>query len=773
MPRKSPPPAKPSPLEKYRAKRDFQKSPEPPAALAKAGGRSFVIQEHHARSHHFDFRLEMDGVLVSWAVPKEIPDDPAAKRLAVHVEDHPLDYGKFEGEIPKGSYGAGKVELWDRGVWEPLGKSWEKEYQKGKLKFALHGGKLNGVWLLARMKEEPNWLMRKLDTDLPGVVKKETASFVEPQLARVVPSVPDGADWTHELKFDGYRLIAVKHGGETKLFTRNGHDWTDRFAKLAGQVDDVSDKDFILDGEAVVFDGKGRSSFGALQEALKHDGGEIVFMAFDLLHSDGENLRELPLNERQRRLAALLGDKSGGVRISKIWPADQGADLFRQACKNGLEGIVSKNSKGRYLAGQRRDWVKSKCRARQEFVICGYTAPKGSLQGFGALVLASYENSKLIPRGKVGTGFTDRKRTELLETFSKLKAKKPAFDSTEPDVTWLEPGLVAEIEFAEITRDGSIRQGSFIGLREDKPAADVHLDGIRESTAGKDKDKVAGIAISHPDRLVYPKGGITKMEVARYFERVGELMLPYLADRPLALLRAPSGITGETFFQKSFPNHIPDEVHQTELKDGTTIFQIHSVAGIVSLAQFGAIEFHPWGAKIDRPERPDTLTWDLDPDTSVPWREVLGAAALLRDFLRDHGLEPMVKTSGGKGLHIVLPIRRSHNWDTMRDFTKAVSAEIAKMNPKRFTIVSSKAKRVGKIYIDWMRNGRGATCIAPWCLRARPGAAVSMPFDWDDLAEIPANGFVMSEPPETPRDWLHPASQNVPVALLRELGVIA
>lgn len=776
MPRKKQQPKSPGPLEKYRGKRNFENTPEPPPQAVAAGGRSFVVQEHHARSHHFDFRLEMDGVLVSWAVPKEIPDDPAAKRLAVHVEDHPLEYGKFEGDIPKGNYGAGHVEIWDRGEWEPLDKNWKRQFEKGKLKFALRGEKLNGVWLLARMKEEPNWLMRKLDADLPTdpakTPERETPHFIEPQLARVVPTVPEGAEWTHELKFDGYRLIAVRDRSGVRLFTRNGHDWTDRFAALAARVAEISDNDFVLDGEAVVFDAKGRSSFGALQEALKSGGEDIVFVAFDLLHFAGENLRELPLAERQRRLAELVDEDGEAVRFSKIWPADQGTALFKQACKAGLEGIVSKNSKGRYLAGQRRDWVKSKCRARQEFVVCGYTAPKGSLPGFGALVLASYENGKLVPRGKVGTGFSDKTRRSLLADFGKLVIDRPPFSTKETDVTWLEPKLVAEIEFAEITRDGSIRQGSFLGLRDDKQAAEVRLEGAGEAAVAGQETEVAGIAITHPARLVYPKAAISKMELCRYFERVGELMLPYVAGRPLALLRAPSGISGETFFQKSFPNHLPDHVRQSALADGTQIVEIHDVAGLVSLAQFGAIEIHPWGARCDDVEKPDFLTWDLDPDTAVPWRDVLGAAALLRDYLRDRGLEPMIKTSGGKGLHLVLKIRRSQPWDVMRAFTKAVSAEIGKLGPKRFTIVASKAKRSGKIFIDWMRNGRGSTCVAPWCPRARPGAPVSMPFSWERLGEIPQSGFAIHEPPETPVEWLDPPAQNVPISLLRELGAL-
>ena len=765
------------PLEKYRQKRNFKSTPEPDSSIADAAGKSFVVQEHHARSHHFDFRLEMNGVLVSWAVPKGIPEDPAAKRLAVHVEDHPLEYGGFEGVIPKGNYGAGTVAIWDKGTWEPIERNWRKSFEEGKLKFALRGGRLEGVFLLARMGEEPNWLMRKLENEVPSdpdeTPAREVARFVRPQLARVVSSVPTGKEWLHEIKYDGYRLIAVHHHGKLQLFTRNELDWTDRFRELAKKISDLSKKDFVLDGEALVFDEKGRSRFGDLQAALQSGkGDEISFVAFDLLHFDGLNLRDLPLSERLKYLAEIVPYESGPVCRSKVWPSQMGSDLFKQACQNGIEGIMSKNSRGRYLEGVRRDWAKSKCRARQEFVVCGYTPPKGSLQGFGALVLASFENGKLIPRGKVGTGFSDKERLRLLKLFKRLHVEKGNFAKPEPGVIWIKPNLVAEIEFAEITRDGSIRQGSFVALREDKAASEVHLDAVQVASADPKGTKAAGIVITHPERMVYPADGITKMEVARYYERVGEFMLPFMANRPLALLRAPDGITGSTFFQKSFPNHLPEHVRQEEFEDGTMLFCIKDVKGIVSLAQFGAIEFHPWGAPMANLEKPDFLIWDLDPDPAVAWNEVLGAALLLRDFLAGENLSSVLKTSGGKGLHIVMSIKCNHDWDVMGAFTKAVAQAIAVQNPKRFITTSTKAKRSGKIFIDWMRNGRGSTCIAPWSLRARPGATVSMPLNWEDLREIRPDGFTIHDPAGPPSEWLDIEPQTITKAFLRRLGVI-
>ncbi|MEP2776288.1 MAG: DNA ligase D [Luteolibacter sp.] len=767
MARKSQPRPRPNArLSKYQSKRNFGKTPEPGEASGTTSGNSYVIQEHHARSHHFDFRLEMDGVLVSWAVPKAIPEETSEKRLAVHVEDHPLDYGSFEGEIPKGNYGAGKVAIWDAGEWHPLGTSWKKGFEKGKLKFRLRGKRLDGTYLLARMGEEPNWLLRRLadeaTEEAPPKVARETASFIEPQLARVVSAVPSGQEWCHEIKFDGYRLIAVKHEAQVKLFTRNGHDWTDRFGDLSAHISEVSPNDFVLDGEAVVFEDNGGTSFGGLQEALKGSAQDVVFVAFDLLSFAGENLRDLPLSERVARMETIVAEDGEHVRRSHIWPGSAGKQLFKQACENGLEGIVSKKLNARYIPASRRDWVKSKCRARQEFVICGYTPPKGSRSGFGALVLGSHENGKLVPRGKVGTGFTDQKITDMMKRFKPLVVSKPLFQIKEKGVTWLRPELVAEIEFAEITREGSIRQGSFLGIREDKAADSIHL----ESVSPNQGSEVSGISISHPDRVVFPDMGITKLEVARYYEKVGELMMPYVADRPLAILRAPEGTGGSLFFQKSFPNHLPKHVDQQQLADGATVFSVSHMRGLVSLAQFGAMEFHPWGSTLDKPDIAEFLTWDLDPDSAVTWKETLGAAFLLRDYLHDLGLSPMVKTSGGKGLHLMLRIRRVHHWDVMKKFAKDVSRNVAAMNPGRFVIVSTKAKRKGKIFIDWMRNGKGSTCIAPWCVRARAGAKVSMPVEWSDLPEVPPQGFSIHEPLVIPDEWRNPKAQSINASMI-------
>ncbi len=779
MPAKSQPRKQPArkraPLEDYRGKRNFQKTPEPPPARGGGTGRIFVVQEHAARSHHFDLRLEIDGVLASWAVPKGVPEDYDAKRLAVHVEDHPVSYAGFSGRIPEGHYGAGTVEIWDTGEWEPLERGWRKSYGEGKLKFVLHGKRLEGPYLLARMKDEPNWLLRKLDpaTHPPEkmpAAEKEVPAFVAPQLSRPVAAVPQGKEWVHEIKLDGYRLIAVRRSGKVRLYTRKQLDWTARFAGVADRLEQLGGGDFVMDGEAVVFDAKGRSQFGLLQEALGNGKSrDISFVAFDLLNADGRNLRKLPLSERIARLAFLVPEEQGPVRRSKVWSAAEGSDLFKQACRLELEGIISKRLAASYVPDSRRDWVKSKCRPRQEFVICGFTEPRNSCPAFGALVLGSYENGRLVPRGKVGTGFSADARRALLKRMKPLETARPPFPFPDKGVTWLRPELIAEVEFAEITRDGAIRQGSFLALREDKPAAEVHLDPVEKAAADGKDTAVAGVRISHPGRIVYPQEGIPKVEVARYYERVAEWILPHVKNRPLALLRAPDGIGGGTFFQKSFKGHVPPHVRMKTLADGTEVIHISSLKGLISLVQFGVIELHPWGASLANVEKPDRLVWDLDPHPSVPWQETLGTAFLLRDFLAERDLETQVKTSGGKGLHVVLHLKRKHGWDEMKPFAKAVASAVAEKNPVRLTVKSSFAKRGGKIYIDWLRNGRGATCIAPWALRARPGAPVSMPLDWADLPGLAKEGFTFRDPAHMPRDWEEIRPQDLPVSLLREM----
>jgi bifunctional non-homologous end joining protein LigD len=780
-------------LDRYRRMRDFQSSPEPGPAVKSGGGAIFVVQEHHARSHHFDLRLELDGVLKSWAVPKGPSLDPGVKRLAVMVEDHPVAYASFQGIIPPGNYGAGKVEIWDKGTWEPAQPDDDAgaSLAKGRLRFRLHGGKLKGDFLLARISTPEdasanNWLLRKVaDQTTSSQPRQATAraasdSPIAPQLCKLSTSVPRGAEWLHEIKFDGYRLIARKRGDKVALITRGGHDWTKRFGKLSEHIAGISPNDFSLDGEVVVMDGGGRSDFGLLQEALKSGRGEnLVFAAFDLLDYAGRQVAPLPLTDRKQLLRELVPDDRPHLLYSRHWIGHaEGLQLYRQACKMNLEGIISKDGGKPYLPGSRHTWRKIKCSSRQEFVICGYTPPKHPGDGFGALVMGSYESGRLIPRGKVGTGFSQSLRLEILEELEERRIMVCPFDHGQKDVgvTWVRPDLVAEVKFAELTKDGFIRHGSFAGLREDKPAMEVGLEMEPEKPMAEDTaNEVEGIIITHPAREIYPGTGITKLDLARYYSRVAPLILPHLVNRPLAFLRAPSGITGQVFFQKHFSAHLPKGVKMRTLKDdGSRVCHVSDAAGLLSLVQFGVIEFHPWGSPLARPDKPDTLIWDLDPEASVPWEEILGAAFLLRDILSGLGLHPVVKTSGGKGLHVVVHCKPRWTWDRLKPFTKAISEQLVAHNPKRLTLQAAKSKRTGKIFIDWLRNGRGATCIAPWSARARGAAPVSLPLDWKDLPQHgPDSTTITNINPQLPDEWLQAAGMpdEIPAGLLEKLGV--
>jgi len=823
MPPKKQPPRLPentagAALDPYEAKRDFTVTPEPaPAPAGAEEGSLFVIQEHHTRRHHYDLRLEVDGVLKSWAVPKEPTLDPAVKRLAVEVEDHPLQYASFEGEIPAGQYGAGQVRIWDLGTWEPVDKRPKEALAKGKLKFDLHGTRMHGRFLLTRMhgsaEDKNNWLLRKIDDQPPPrpprVARTTTAPMARkaakakakpapttlpsPQLAKLVAAVPRGADWLHELKFDGYRILAAKRAGKLTLITRSGLDWTHRFGDLPAQIDALSPDDFLIDGEIVVFDAQQRSNFSRLQSALKTGRTEkLVFVAFDLLDLAGTDRSGQPLIERKATLCNLLPEESRRVMFSHHWRGHaEGRQLLEQACELKLEGIMSKPAADPYLPGSRQGWRKIKCVLREEFIICGFTPPKGSNSGFGALVLGTYEHGQLTYRGKVGTGFSEDRRLSLLKEMQPLRVKSCPFpdDPGEHPVTWLRPELVAEINFAEITADGRIRHGSFIALREDKPPTDVHMEARsdnppeeKKSSAKKpaksaEEDRVAGVVISHPNRLLYPGTEITKHDVAAYYSRVAPLILPHLVGRPLAFLRAPSGIDGQIFFQKHFATRLPAGVKSKTLTPNdpeSSVCYLTSEKGLISLVQNGVLEFHPWGANLPKPDQPDMLVWDLDPGDNMPWEEVLGTAFLLRDLLRERGLHPVVKTSGGKGLHIQIFLTPDHHWDVLKPFTKAIAVLLAQQNPQRLTTQASKSMRDGRIYIDYLRNGRGATCVAPWSLRARPGATVSLPIDWSQLPTLnPANLTLPNIQPAIPLEWANALASrdSIPLTLFKEFGI--
>ena len=858
-------------LRDYNRKRHFDKTTEPAGAEAASGGHSFVIQKHAASHLHYDFRLELDGVLKSWAVPKGPSLDPAVKRLAMHVEDHPVAYGAFEGIIPEGEYGGGTVMVWDRGTWEPIGDAREG-YRTGKLKFELHGAKLHGRWMLVRThssrdKEGRQWLLFKERDKFAAtgkkadIVDKETASVasgrdldeiaadqdnvwtshgasksparkrsksshsgsakstalpkrIDVELATLVDEPPEGDDWFHEIKFDGYRMICRIDEGEVTFLTRNHKDWTARLASLAEDAGKLPVRTAILDGEVVALRADGTTDFQKLQNAFRDKrADDLVYWVFDLLHLDGVDLSAQPLEERKRLLAKLLAKKTPATIRFSEHVEGHGADFFEHGCEMHLEGIISKRRNAPYRPGRGTDWLKSKCIQKDEFVIGGFTDPERSREGLGALLVGYHEGKKLVYAGKVGTGFD---RTTLRDLTRKLTAlerdSSPFADRKRAAKThWVEPSLIAQVAFGAWTDDGILRHASFQGLREDKSADEVTRDQAAKvgRVARRKKPKLAasasrtvakpraaaksddydaeahefnGVRLTSPDKILYPEQGITKLDLARYFEQVAEWMLPHVADRPLSLVRCPEGRGKECFFQKHPAIGTPKELRQISIREKNkteTYVVVDDAAGLMSLAQIGALEVHAWGSRADKLEQPDRLVFDLDPDPAVAWTDVVAAARQIRQFLLDLGLESFVKTTGGKGLHLVVPIERRHDWDAAKAFCKQVADAIATGDSERYTANMSKRARGGKIYIDYLRNGRGATAIVPYSPRARAGAPVSTPLAWDELSdEIRSDRFNVTNLMERlaslkrdPWDGIAEVRQSLtkPLARLRKL----
>jgi bifunctional non-homologous end joining protein LigD len=799
------------PLDKYRSKRDFSKTTEPAGARAETGtpetaeakqasGPLFVIQKHAAHRLHYDFRLELDGVLVSWAIPKGPSLDAHDKRLAVRVEDHPLEYGSFEGTIPAGEYGAGTVELWDRGWWEPEGDS-RTGLQKGDMKITLHGEKLKGSWALVRMKPRPgqddgeNWLLIKhrdeyavdgengalLDDEPRSVASGRTIEqiaaardaslpqFVSPQLATLVAKTPDGDGWLHEVKFDGYRILARIEKGSVTLWSRNRKNWTDRYPAVAEELARLPVESAIIDGELVVQLPDGSTSFQALQNLSRSKtpeagGGRLLYYAFDLLHLDGRDLIGARLDERKRLLERVLGGAAGRILFSQhVAGTEEGDRLFAQACRFGLEGVVSKRRDSAYRPGARTgDWQKSKCRHQQEFVIAGYTDPAGSRVGFGALVLGVQGDGGLHYAGKVGTGFDDKLLRDLAAQLHRLEIKKPVLGEVPPPVAnnahWVKPQLVAEVAFAEWTREGLIRHASFKGLREDKPAEEVSAEEPQAIDEGSPKQKPdhPAVKLTHLDRIFWPDTGYTKRDLVEYYLQVADRMLPYVAHRPVAMVRCPGGMEGPQpearqnrdgpcFFHKHPGSDFPgpfERVRIVESPGPGVYLTIIAPGSLVALAQMGVLEIHIWGSTWPEIERPDMVVFDLDPDPDVSWPVLAEGARMIRATLDSVGLQSFVKTTGGKGLHVVVPITPSEKWGPVHDFAKAVAQSVEARQPDRYTSNMSKARRTGKIFVDYVRNNRGATSVAPFSSRARAHATVAVPLAWDEL-----------ESPERPRDF--------------------
>ncbi|HEV8503377.1 MAG TPA: non-homologous end-joining DNA ligase [Casimicrobiaceae bacterium] len=922
-------------LARYHQKRDFGITPEPRGHLGrrKSGDLAFVIQKHAASHLHYDFRLELDGVLLSWAVPKGPSVDPADRRLAMHVEDHPLEYGGFEGTIPAKQYGGGTVMVWDRGRWIPQGDAREG-YAKGHLKFELDGEKLKGGYALIRSQPgrfggkyggkragDVWFLIKERDTFArPGVSIVEAApdsvqtgrsldeiaagrsrvwnsnrsvadnvragalgargrkpaatpdrragstakrsagdaalpaaarrarlpSALSPMLATLVKSVPPGDGWLHEVKYDGYRMLARVERGRARLYSRNGNDWTTRLAPIARAVAALPLASGWIDGEIAVADASGRTSFQRLQNALASPAdADITFFVFDLPFANGYDLRQVPLVERKAMLRALLDPPPSHVRYG-VEIVAEGSTVFTQACTLGLEGIISKRMDSRYQGARGRDWVKVKCGHRQEMVIAGYTDPAGSREGLGALVVAIHDDAHALRySGRVGTGFDAATLRMLASRLAPLaQASPPVINpprgAAARGVHWVKPTLVAEIAFTEWTHDGTLRHPSFLGLREDKKAADVVREravptqaatgsskptparaakrtaaakvasgkkpSAKRSPAARSKARVApstsarkkplatsapkvrdrkrlaaravtksvrragtaasnpkpaaerranptavaaksvganagdavveGVAISHPDKLYFADAGVTKLEVARYFASVAPHMLPHVTGRPLALLRCPEGWQGECFFQKHAPPSLNAAVGRVEVPEsaGTgTYAEVHSAKGLAALVQWGVLEIHLWGSRMPRIDRPDRLIFDFDPDDAVEWDALVEGVKAMRTFLAELGLPAFVKTTGGKGLHVVTPIRASVDWDAAKSFTRAIAELMARTFPERFVATMTKSRRQGKIFIDYLRNAEGATAVAPYGLRARAGAPVAMPIEWREL----------------------------------------
>lgn len=816
--------APPDALARYHAKRDFRRTPEPAGAVAAAAGRRYVIHKHWATRLHYDLRLEFGGTMHSWAVPKGPSLDPHDKRLAVQVEDHPIAYNDFEGQIPAGQYGGGRVIIWDRGSWTPLGDP-AQGLAAGNLKFELHGHKLQGRWALVRLKDgraaKPQWLLIKekdalarpaseysVTEALPDSVgpaaaasqpdtilartRREIAArraeiqpheraarasparratkhaappdTLAPQLASLAEAPPpDPEAWQWEMKFDGYRLLArADAAGAVRLITRNGLDWTARMPELARALSALGLPHSWLDGEVVMPGADELPDFAALQRAFdERRTRHLVYYLFDAPFLNGTDLRAAPLGARRGELEGALPPLAdgGAVRLSGVLQAAPHS-LLASACQLGLEGIIGKRLAAPYRSGRSGDWIKLKCAQEDEFVIAGFTAGQGAREAsLGALVLAAHDaGGALRWAGNVGSGFSGDTLAALLRRLQPLaQAGSPLApgEKVAGRVQWLRPRLVAQVRHAGLTPQGHVRHGVFRALREDKPAAEVVLPGVLGSDrapAGADvalsatkkgarmasakSVAFAGQTISSPDRVIDPSSGATKRDLARYYATVAPLVLPHLAQRPVALLRAPDGVAGEKFFQKHMEGRQLPGVALLDpaLDPGhPALLEIADAAGLLGVVQMNAVELHTWNATHDRIERPDRFVLDLDPGEGVDWPLVQEAALLARTLLTELGLQPFLKTSGGKGLHLVTPIKRLYDWDSVKGFTRQLVEHLAALMPERFSALSGPRNRVGKIYPDYLRNGRGATTVCAWSARARPGLGISVPVAWDEL----------------------------------------
>jgi bifunctional non-homologous end joining protein LigD len=728
-------------LDEYRRKRSPDKTPEP-----FAGGRSrskqpiFVVQRHDARRLHYDFRLERNGALASWAVPKGLPVEPGTRALAVHVEDHPLEYATFEGEIPKGQYGAGSVEVWDHGTYELL-----EEKKDGQLTVRLHGRRLAGDWTLIPAHldgKEQNWLLIK-KRDHEAAEAPAAQHVYVPMLATPSDDVPGGSGWLFEVKFDGYRAVSYISGGDARLVSRNGKDLTERFGEVARQIGPAIKTPYaVVDGEVARLDSNGRASFSELQRGT----GPLVYYVFDLLEADGVPLVDLPLEERRARLRKLLDSRSRTVLWSEDFP--DGRLLLDAAAEQGLEGVIAKRLDSRYLEGRRtRDWLKVKVQRDQEFVVAGYTRGTGRRAGtFGSLVLAVHDDGALRYVGNVGTGFDDAEIRKLLELLAPLHRTTPPFAEApkmprvrKGDVQWVEPRLVARVRFGEWTHDGHLRHPSYLGLRDDKNAADV----VAELAAPAERPKTRVIRrgrreldVSNLDKLFWPDEGITKGDLLDYYEAVAPVLVPHLRHRPFTMRRYPDGAYGKAFFQKDAPKHMPEWIKTftapVSANREVRFPIVDDELALLWMVNMGCIDMNAWYSRVDKPDRPDFVLFDLDPTPEVPWTQTLEIALVLRELLDALELQSFPKTSGGKGFHVLVPLDRRSTYGDSRRFAELVAGAIVRAHPKLATTEWSKARRRG-VLIDANQNGEGKTIASPYSVRPHPGAPVSAPLHWDEV----------------------------------------
>jgi len=821
------------PLAKYNAKRDFSKTAEPRGTfdrLSWGDGDGFMVQKHDATRLHWDLRLELDGTLKSWAVPNGPSLNPDDKRLAVRTEDHPLSYATFEGTIPKGEYGGGTVMMWDRGTWTPApGKDPRKTLGEGHLHFTLHGERMQGEWVMFRLKPKgrekaENWMLKKVRDEhvggsmgltetyltsiktgrtmqeiAAGKKAKELASwrrglkapprngegdhakhgggagtdsstappprsarspspsrggskgrrastrpppFREPQKATLVDHVPEGPAWIHEIKYDGYRCLLSIGGGEAKVFTRSGLDWSDKFPEIVEAARGIECDSALLDGEIVKLDDKGNTGFSALQQAISEGGRGLTLFLFDALEIDGEDLTALPNIERKARLATLLGPGRPPDILYADHIVGHGEKLFDAMCRAGQEGIISKRSDAPYRGRRTKCWLKVKCTLRQEFVIVGWSESDKKGRGFRALLLGTRDGGELRYAGKVGTGFSNELQHSLRARLDSLASDKAAVAVPRADARgahWVKPELVAEIAFAEFTADGVVRHASFLGLRTDKKAKDVvrELPQAAPAPAPASGDR---IKISNPERVLWPEAGITKQQLVDYYRAIGPLMAVWSAERPLSLVRCPQGRSKKCFFQKHNTATFGEHVRQIEIeeKKGERVDYVYveDVAGLIACVQMGTIEFHGWGSRTADIEKPDRLVFDIDPDEGLSFSEVKRTARDLHRYLADMGLQSFPLTTGGKGLHVVVPLTPEAEWPVVKDFAQRFCVALATAEPERFTANLAKVKRKGRIFLDYLRNQRGATAIMPYSARARDNATVSAPIIWDELDDL-------------------------------------